>query len=138
MGGCCFRRPPTIFTRVGGSLRFYSSQQLEPGFFLSVLVITSPSKSERQKFDLLADALLHTDYASATAYNITQDQLHMLLVAQQASWHIDEQSPLFTASSDYDQVNAILDESSSGLTNIHYEGILLCNLESAIDVWRSA
>ena len=26
----------------------------------------------------------------------------------------------------------------SGLTNIHYEGILLCNLESAIDVWRGA
>ena len=66
-----------------------------------------------ENFNLMADALLHTDYASATAYDITQDQLHMLLLAQQASWNIDEQSELFAANLDYDKVNAILDESTS-------------------------
>ena len=71
------------------------------------------TESDRQDFDLLADALLHTDYASAAAYNITQDQLHVLLVAQQASWHVDDKSPLFANNPDYDQVIAILDDSTS-------------------------
>ena len=36
----------------------------------------------------------------------------MLLLAQQASWNIDEQSELFAADFDYDKVNAT-DESTS-------------------------
>ena len=77
------------------------------------IAATASSDSGAENFNLMADALLHTDYASATAYDITQDQLHILLLAQQASWNIDEQSELFAANFDYDKVNAILDESTS-------------------------
>ena len=55
----------------------------------------------------------------------------MLSLAQQASWNIDEQSELFAANSDYDKVNAILDESTiSGMRKKSYRqlGFLLTQL----------